>query len=76
MLGRTAQQRVRPAEDFHFILEFTDPAFGLAQFSGLGRGDTRDLAAVDPVLLDPPMQAGRGDAEIGRGLRYGLTGSH
>ena len=47
---------------------------GGAQLSGLSRGGAGDLAAVDPVLLEPLVQAAAADAELVGGLLDLLPG--
>ena len=51
-----------------------DPLPRSAQLLGLGRRAPGDQSAIDPVLLDPVIESGLGEAEVGRGIGDTLAG--
>jgi hypothetical protein len=57
-------------------LELTAEPARSSQHSGLRRADAGDLAAIDPILLDPLRECDGMDVEFGGGLVLRLAGSN
>ncbi len=57
------------AKDLDLGLELPDSPIRFAQLTRLSCRCSGELTAIDPVLLDPVVEGGLGDVEIGGSLR-------
>lgn len=64
MLGRIAQQRIGPSQNFNLALELANPAFGFTQFAGLRSRNPFDLNSVYPILLHSTIKAAVSDPQV------------